>query len=69
MPKDDYRVYLEELALMEQMYDEMEYELELQQIASWKLIYADKNICVYKDMYGATRTIGAAYINKMFKTK
>lgn len=69
MSKDDYRAYLEELALMEQMYDEMEYELELQQIASWKLIYADQNICVYKDMYGAVRTIGAAYIDRMFKTK
>lgn len=69
MSKDDYRAYLEELALMEQMYDAMEYELELQQIASWKLIYADQNIYVYKDMYGAVRTISATYVNRMFKTR
>lgn len=68
MGEFDYRELLDECSQMDEYYEQLQLDLEIEQIASWTLLHRDRMQATYINYDGNIRTIGAPYIDKMFPT-
>ena len=69
MREFDYRELLEECSMLDEYYEQLENELEMEKLMNWTMLYRDNMQITYINYEGEVRTIGAPYIDKMFKIK
>lgn len=68
MGEYDYRQDLADCQALDDYYESLECDLDLERAASWTVLHRDRMHITFIDYNGEVRTIGAPYIDKAFPT-
>ena len=66
---NDYREALAEITDLDEYFDQLEAELDMEDYSDWRMVYRNSNYALFSNSIGKNRIVSAKQINDAFKNE